>query len=67
MLELIGMFICSYILFEIIINLCTMRKLKKLDGIEKANFIKKRRLITIIVAIAFIIFSIIMNNIASVM
>ena len=51
----IGEFIASYIFCALIINLCTMSKLKKLEGEARSSFIKKRRMITIIVAIVFLL------------
>ena len=62
----IGEFIGSYIICALIINLCTMSKLKKLEGEARKSFIKKRRITTIIVSIILLIFiGLILPNMAA--
>ena len=52
---LIGEFIASYVFCALIINLCTMSKLKKLDENARNTFIKKRRIITIVISLVFLV------------
>lgn len=62
----IGECIASYIFCALIINLCTMSKLKKLEGEARSSFIKKRRMITIMVAIVFLLLTgLILPNMAA--
>lgn len=64
-MELIGYLLMGYLIFGGIINLCTRKKLNKLDGEERKKFITKRRIITIVVVVVFCIFSAIMTNLAN--